>query len=206
MMQFKQKLEAKEKAIIIIAVVMLVFSIYYFACYKPCHNMIDRYQTDELMQELTFEQMRRDQNKNMEREIKDNQEAGLGQVYPYNHLQAEVDALNQIMTQTTSFDISFSDAVQTGDAIKRPVALSFTTEDYATAKRIIHQLYTGDNRCLINDISIAASTDGKDNQASSWTTSVQIVFVEMMKGADTTEGLVRSKEDTAQTIEDEPIL
>ena len=202
MVQFKQKLEKKEKVVIILAIVMLVISIYYFGCYKPCQTMIESYQTDDLMQEFTIEQMKRKQNENMEQEIENNQAAGLGEVYPYNNLQMEVEALNTIMAKTTSFDLSFSDAIQDGSAVKRPVALSFTTSDYATAKAIIEELYTCKSRCIINDLSISSSQKD-DNKQVEWSTSVQLTFIEAMQDATSTEGLVRTKENTAETLVEE---
>ena len=192
MVQFKHKLARKEKFIISLAAMMLVIAVYYFGCYQPCQTMIASYNTEDLMQELTIEQVRRTQNKNMEKEIDANKAAGVGRVYPYNQLQMEVSSLNRIMSITNSFDIDFASPIQEGNTVRRNVAISFTAANYATAKAIIENLYTCEYRCLVNNVSLSATNAG-------WSGSVQAVFIETMKDATTEDGLIQSSKTTAAT-------
>lgn len=187
MLKFNNKLTKREKVLISIAVIVLIFATYYFLCYKPCKKLISNYSTDNLMEELTVENSKISINKHMKKEIEANKKAGVGEVFAYNNIQMEVIALNSILSQTRSFDIDFGPASQEGEAVKRVVDIAFTTANYDTAKRIIKKLYRCECRCLVGDVSI----DSGDKDCS---VSVQVTFIESMDGANTKEGLTKLKE------------
>ena len=68
MLNFKRSLSKTAKMAITLALVVVIGVVYYFACYKPCNELIKKYDTTTLSDELTLEQKKMAMNKSMRSE------------------------------------------------------------------------------------------------------------------------------------------
>ena len=193
MFRLKHELSDKEKISIVVASIVLMGTLYYFAVYRPCMTMMGKYDTTQLSDEMIIEQTKLVSSKNMQAGIDANQKAGVGQVFPYNHLHHEVNALNQILSSVDNFDVDFDSPIKNGSTVNRNVNISFMTADYESAKVILTKLYKCEYRCLLKDVNIQTDEDG-------CSVSVQVTFVETMENATTSEGLVESSDTTVGSV------
>lgn len=189
MYRLKRSLSKTAKACIAVALIVVIGLVYYFACYKPCNELIKKYDTKDLSQELILEQQKIAVSKNMKAEIKNNLKEGLGIVFPYNSIRSEVSALNRIFVSASEFDMSFDPAIKEGNTVRRNVSISFTASNYDTAHTIIDSLYRCPYRCLVRNVSLE-----KDSGEGTWNGNVQVTFLETMTNATTEEGLIESEE------------
>ncbi len=112
----------------------------------------------------------------------------------YNNAEAEYTALNDILSATDEYVITFSDLTREGDLIRREFSIQYTTTGYAAAKKIIFDLENSKYRCRIGDLSVSV---GKENDTEAdllhWNgrimVSAKATFYETMVGGTADEGL-----------------
>ncbi len=145
----------KEKVMLLILCLLLVGLAYYRFLWVPCADAVEsaHAQRDSLQIELQTALIKESQLKKMHNELD-----ALGELQTasrmesYNNTKAELTVLNNVLEAANDYAISFSGVTKDGDQIRRNFSLSFETDSFAAAKRIIALLSESEYRCLIGDI------------------------------------------------------
>lgn len=145
----------KEKVLLVILCLILLALAYYRFVYVPSVDAVaaanadrDMYQI-ELIGALTKEKQLRQMQEELD-ELGELQTAS--RMESYNNSKAELTLLNSALETASSYSVSFAGVTRDGDQIRRNFSLSFTTKDFASAKKIVDRLAESEYRCLIGDM------------------------------------------------------
>lgn len=176
----KPEFTIREKVLMCILAVLVVFCIYYFAFLMPvteqmtnCVNANYEVEDQILLADAKVAKM-----KQMEAELNAilNGEAGEVKELPeYDNSQNVMNSLSIILASADSYNISFSNVSTEESTVRRNVVLEYDCSDYATAKSILTAIHDGPYRCLLKDFYLSKS--GK-NENDSYHIVVDITYFE----------------------------
>ncbi len=183
----------REKVILLILLLFLVGFAYYQFVDKPVRESLAaaEAETEKLQTELTSVRSRIATLQRMRDEIDDVTSGGLNSYMPsYNNSREELRLLNDILSDTTQYTITFTGLTRSGDQIRRNFTLQFTASDYDVMKTVIAELTGSEMRCLIGDLRCSLVT----NRYRDWADGVisvncSAVFYETMVGGEPDAGL-----------------
>lgn len=181
----------REKVLLVILAVALLAALWYLLVYQPVQARIAsaEAQTAEMQSEITGLQAQQTKMQSMQAEI-DRVKAS-GNVTPlpdYDNQSNVLGELSSILTGLT-YNANFADP-ETDDAgiVRRSVALTFSCDDYAAAKRIVTAIASSRYRDQIQSLSIsggdvAVNTNGiaasrTVSSSSTYTVSMTVVYYE----------------------------
>lgn len=201
MKNLSREFSRREKLLILIMVLILVFAGYYKFVFQATKNTIEEsnQKAAAYEAELITIQIQLDRMEQMRQELeKEKSNASMSYMFSYNNINAEIEFLHQILDDTTlDYRLSFSDVMRDGDQIRRPVSIQFTAADYDTAERIINSLENCRMRCLISQVQANAveynyyanRAESRDLQNSAVSASCSVIFYETMVGGQEDAGL-----------------
>lgn len=183
----------KEKFLLAFLVFVLIGLAYYYFVDAPVRQSIASSEAEirDLRDDITTAQSRLSYLK----ELKENIEAvaeeeNLGWMGSYNNSKEEIRFLNDILSGTEKYVISFANVTRDGDQIRRSFTLQMQTNGYDEAREILTKLMQGKNRCLIGDMKCSV---GKEGGVS---ISATATFYETMVGGVADAGLPEDKAKT----------
>ena len=150
----------KEKVLIVVLLVILIALAYYRFVHIPCKEAIQNAHSERDMYEteLFAVQKKEAQLRKMKEELDSLGELqSTSRMESYNNSKAELSLLNSILESARDYSITFVNVTRDGDQIRRNFNLSFTTNNYASAKKIISSLADSEYRCLIGDVKYSAT-------------------------------------------------
>ncbi|MCR5469137.1 MAG: hypothetical protein K6F37_09265 [Lachnospiraceae bacterium] len=187
----------REKVLILILVVILLALGYYWLVDSPVRTGIYEAKTEKeaLEVELNAVNKKIDGLKHMQEELDDLGTTGrAGYMASYNNSKAELAALNNILSNTDEYVISFAELTREGELVRRAFSIQFTTSGYTAAKKTITELENSEYRCRIGDLNCVAETSNDENtDLKHWTGKITVTatatFYETMVGGVEDEGL-----------------
>lgn len=194
-----RKFTERENLLLLLFTAMLLAVGYYYFVAKPVRSSIEacRMEQAALDDELSLQIMKAAKKKKMLDDMEGNPPKTQGEIVPYNNLKQEMNELYDILTDASSYSLSFSEAVATGNIVRRNINISFQTETYEKASSILEQMKNSRFRSLIRDVSLVTGTGRNStrglSQAELVSASVRITYYETTIGAENTDGLVREK-------------
>ena len=199
-MKLNRKFSKKETVLILILTFALLGFIYYFFTYDYLESQLRSYDTTDLDSQITLEQKRAAMISQMKQDIANGTVAYSGEVATYNNLSNEMTELNNIFSGTSVYNFDFAEPEATDNTVRRNINITFTSNSYAEAEKIISSLYSCRYRCLISDLDIAAGSDSGVLQSGPVSVSMKVTFFETLQGATDTNGIiVDSSSDESQT-------
>lgn len=199
-MKLNRKFSKKETVLILILTFALLGFIYYFFTYDYLESQLRSYDTTDLDSQITLEQKRAAMISQMKQDIANGTVAYSGEVATYNNLSNEMTELNNIFSGTSVYNFDFEEPEATDNTVRRNINITFTSNSYAEAEKIISSLYSCRYRCLISDLDIAAGSDSGVLQSGPVSVSMKVTFFETLQGATDTNGIiVDSSSDESQT-------
>ena len=199
-MKLNRKFSQKETVLILILTFVLLGFIYYFFTYDYLESQLRSYDTTDLDSQITLEQKRAAMISQMKQDIANGTVAYSGEVATYNNLSNEMTELNNIFSGTSVYNFDFEEPEATDSTVRRNINITFTSNSYAEAEKIISSLYSCKYRCLISDLDIAAGSDSGVLQSGPVSVSMKVTFFETLEGATDTSGIiVDSSSDESQT-------
>ena len=123
----------REKIMLLVLTLILLAAGYYAVIDQPIRTAINeaKSQQDELNTELMLLQTKAASLSRMQSELDSIEQSGsLGKMGNYNNSKPELDELNQLLQDSNTYDISFSDVTLDGDLIRRSFSLTFSASDY----------------------------------------------------------------------------
>lgn len=177
----------REKTLILVLVLALLFCGYWFAIAMPVQNRIAEANEQEVaaLDESVVEEAKAQQLQKMRDELADlDKTENFSQIPNYDNLDRVMVQLGAILSTTKEYSLTFGELEYRADLVCRPISMDFTAANYAAAKNIIKNLYGCIYRCSINGISIV--TDSGDEVADVTrgrvNVSLAVTFYEQMTG------------------------
>lgn len=167
----------KEKFLIVILLLILLGFGYYWFVDQPVRRETASAQaeTTALKQELGNARERIKHLKNMQSELDwlGSLDA-VSRMGSYSNNNAELAALDQILSAAKSYSVSASGLSRSGDQVRRNFSLQFTVAGFADAKEIVTQLTRCHERCMVGDLHYTGASGGPA------TVSTTVTFFETM--------------------------
>lgn len=183
---FNREFTRAEKVLIAVLVVILLGLVYYNFVEKTVRNTIEssRAEAQTLEMEITLAQAEAARFSSLKGKLDELEAQGkLSWMGSYNNSKAEVAFLNDLLADTISYSISFSDVTRKGDQIRRNFKLRYSTGGFRAARNILERLEASENRCLIGDVRCSIGNGGLT------VVDAQATFYETMVGGVADSGL-----------------
>ena len=181
---------------------MLLALFYYLALYRPVNLEVERCAALQVPveEDLELQMMKATRKKKMVDELENAPEKQQGELLPYNNIKNEITDLYEALSPAATYNLSFSEAVASGNIVRRDISISFQTENYQKVRSILEQMHSSPYRCILKDLSISANKSrgeaGGMSAAELINVNVNITFYETLVGAENTNGLVFEKQES----------
>lgn len=193
----------REKVLLVILSLILLALCYYQFVDQPVRDQIAKAEDEAANLEIELQlvqakltEMRR-MREEMDEILAGGKESMMGS---YNNSKEEMRILNDVLSDTLQYSISFSNVTRNGDQIRRNFSLMFTTADYDAMEKVIAALAESKSRCLIGDVQCSQGVrssmfDYRNNYyyADYMTVSATATFFETMVGGVEDAGLPPAK-------------
>jgi len=192
---------AKEKILIAVLAIGLLFLVYYRFVYLNINTALTNANAEaqSLQTELDVANTRIDQAEKMRQELSGIGSTGvLAKMGSYNNSKMETAFLNTVLANVSDYSVTFDDVTRDGDLIRRNFTLRYVTPGYSAAESVMKELENGEYRCLVSDVDCEVDANG--------VTTVTLIgtFYETMVGGRPDSALPSDQAETADpvTLED----
>lgn len=157
----------REKVLMGILAVLLVFCAYYFLFLMPTQERMTGYINDNYMVEdqILLAELQATKMQQMEAELKEILSGEHGEVKElpaYDNSQNVMNSLSVILASANQYNISFANVVEEENTVRRNIILEYDCSDYDMAKSILTQIHEGPYRCLFRDLRLSGTGDTQD--------------------------------------------
>lgn len=172
-MKLSKQFTRREKVLLVILALLLLFALYYLAIHRPVTEALNRIQVEsetvstDLMVLETKQQRMAEMQKELDEILS---QPNVSEIPKYDNLQRVMDFLNTVLSSANEYSLSFQGLQQpeNGDILRRPMQMSFISTSYNGARSMIEQLQNCPYRCQLSDFSIApVSLEGQSQDAAS---------------------------------------
>ena len=197
-----RKFTAREAWLLLLLSVMLLALFYYLALYRPVNLEVERCAALQVPveEDLELQMMKATRKKKMVDELENAPEKQQGELLPYNNIKNEITDLYEALSPAATYNLSFSEAVASGDIVRRDISISFQADTYQKVRSILEQMHSSPYRCILKDLSISVNKSrgeaGGMSAAELINVNVNITFYETLVGAENTNGLVFEKQES----------
>ena len=154
-----RKFTAREAWLLLLLSVMLLALFYYLALYRPVNLEVERCAALQVPveEDLELQMMKATRKKKMVDELENAPEKQQGELLPYNNIKNEITDLYEALSPAATYNLSFSEAVASGNIVRRDISISFQTENYQKMRSILEQMHSSPYRCILKDLSISVN-------------------------------------------------
>ena len=183
-----------EKGLLLVLALVLVGLAYFFFVDRPVRSSIAKAEAEyEAMEpEVAAVNAKAARLEKLSKETYSMKEDGsISYMASYNNSKEELALLNDILSDTVQYTVTFTNVTRNNNQIRRNFSLQFRTEDYASMWEVINGLCESEYRCLVGDIKCQAA---KERDGSRYVTAdVTATFFETMVGGTPDAGLPEDK-------------
>lgn len=183
-----RKFTAKENIALLLCVALFLSIFYYQIVWKSTEKALETYDVVELENELLIMQSKALKLIEMQNALEEYEVETVGVVADYNNLENEIMELNQILSDATMLNLEFESPTTDGSIVRRNIFITFQTNDYQTAKRMIDSLKTCKYKLLIRDVNLSAVKGGLQS-SKNVNVSLKVTFYEGVSEAAKNAGL-----------------
>ena len=197
-----RKFTAREAWLLLLLSVMLLALFYYLALYRPVNLEVERCAALQVPveEDLELQMMKAARKKKMVDELENAPEKQQGELLPYNNIKNEITDLYEALSPAATYNLSVSEAVASGNIVRRDISISFQADTYQKVRSILEQMHSSPYRCILKDLSISVNKSrgeaGGMSAAELINVNVNITFYETLVGAENTNGLVFEKQES----------
>lgn len=176
----KQKMTVREKMLLVILGILVLFCLYYFFFLIPTNEKIDFYENEKLSveEQILVADATAEKKRMMEAELKAIFSGEMGEVKEipaYDNSHNVMNSLSSILAEAKKYDLSFSSVEIEENTVRRNLSLSFECDSYGACKNILRKIGEGEYRCIFKDLYL----DYNDSsEALSYSVKAEIVFFE----------------------------
>lgn len=180
----------REQILLIILGLLLVLVVYYYLVDLPLRSETQRLESERvgLEADVAVAEAKVAEYQRMEEQL-----AKLGNsatyMESYNNRTNEINFLNDLLSSTAAYSISFSPVTVDGNQVRREFQLAYTCGSYSQAMDILGKLTYGHYRCLISDVGCAPVQNSNSALTGAVNVTVSATFYETLVGKNTDAGL-----------------
>ncbi len=177
----KRQFSPREKVLLVILALMLVFCVYYILVEKPVRDtLLDASQRQSSAEsELTIASAQLQKMHTMEEALDELDQTAQADVPDFDNAKNVVNLLNEAMAMTDEYTLSFPPVVKSGAIASRTVQMNFRCGSYATGKAVLKTLLDSDYRCRITSRSVTCGVGG-DIRREEVTVNASVTFYEFL--------------------------
>lgn len=185
----------RETVLILVLVFLLIVACYYFLVVKNVADTMAANNAELASIEMNIdvqESLAADRAR-MKAELEalgDNET--LPEVATYDNIRNELNELNALLENATTYNLSFGQPTVEGQLVRRTVTASFTVPSYAEAIDTVRKLENGTYRCQITDFTMKGDLLA-NGSVSSVNATFNVTYLETTNGAANTSGLVEKE-------------
>lgn len=159
-MSLSKEFTRREKMLLTILALLLVFAVYLYAVQQPVAEALDRLHAEQLEMEdaLMLLQAKQLRLQAMRTELETVLTySNPAEIPEYDNLQLLMIFLDDVMEVTTDYSLSFQPVHTEQDArvVRRVISMSFTCPSYPDARTVAERLRDSPFRCQVGDLSLA---------------------------------------------------
>lgn len=161
----------REKVLLIVLALLLLFSAYYFAVHRPVTEEMARIQTESenISIELTALEARQQRMDQMRAELQAIfEQPNTAQIPSYDNLEQVMAFLNALLSPASDYNLSF-EGLKNSDGeriVRRVMNLTFTCDSYELARDMVLRMQDCPYRCQLSNLSVSpASQSGASSNA-----------------------------------------
>lgn len=160
----------REKVLMGIFGVLVLFCVYYFLFLIPVTNKIDACVNESLSIEdqlIVYDAMA-EKKRMMEAELEaifSGEKGNVKELPAYDNSQNVMHQLSFILADAEQYNISFSSVEEEDSTVRRSVDISFTCDSYEKVKHILTYIHDGEYRCVLKDLILGVNEYGQDDTA-----------------------------------------
>lgn len=175
----KRQFSNREKILLVILALMLVFCVYYILVEKPVQDtLLDASQRQSAAEsEFTVASAKLENMHRMQAALDTLDQGTQADVPDYDNAKNVVNLLNSAMALTDEYTLSFRPVSQEGAIVTRSIDMSFRCDGYAIGKRILKTLLDSPYRCRITAMSVSGSSDIRQEEIS---VNASVTFYEFL--------------------------
>ncbi len=162
----KRQFSVREKVLLIILALLLIFCVYYILVDKPVRETIlsasERQSAAE--SEMTVASARLEKMHRMQSALELLSQEAQADVPDYDNARSVVELMNEAMAHSTEYTLSFEPVLRQGAIAIRPINMDFRCANYAEGKRILQILLDSPYRCRITEMSVSGVSGGDIGQ------------------------------------------
>lgn len=183
------KFTLRESILLILCAIVGLGIFYYEVAYKGFQDSLNRYNVENLENDVMIYQAKLAKMKQMETYVEEHKNDYYGEIALYNNLANEISELGRIFAGVNDLSISWSDPTLTDVTVRRIANISFTTTGYETVRSLINSLNNSTYRCLISDLAINADTNEVLNAEGDIKVTIRVTFFETVDENTNLDGL-----------------
>ncbi len=164
----KRQFSGREKTLLVVLALLLVFCVYYILVEKPVQDtLLDSAQRQSIAEsELTVASAKLENMRRMQAALDELDQGTQADVPDYDNAKNVVNLLNSAMALSDEYTLSFRPVSQEGVIVTRSIDMSFRCGGYATGKRILKTLLESPYRCRITSMSVSGSSDIRQEEVN----------------------------------------
>lgn len=172
-MKLSKQFTRREKVLLIILALLLLFAVYFLAVHRPVTEALDRIQAESetVSADLMVLEAKQQRMEQMQKELDEIlAQPNVAEIPTYDNLQQVMNFLNTVLHSANEYSLSFQSLQQQEDnsILRRAMQMTFVTLSYKEARDMISQLQNCPYRCQLSDFSIApVSAGGQSQEAAS---------------------------------------
>lgn len=173
----KNQMTIREKVMLCILILLLVFAAYYYLFYIPMKEDTEVYKQEyvSLDETLIIAEAKTTKMAKMKAELEAIKQGTTEIIKPlpaYDNRQNLMSQLSNILAKTKNYSITFGGVSGDGTTISRDITLNYSCGSYEEAKGILLEIYNGEYPCVFGTLHLS-------NEGS--TVSIQITYFEYGK-------------------------
>ena len=175
-----KKMTVREKVLMGILGVLVLFCVYYFVFLIPTTEKLDACINENLTieEQLVIYDATAEKKSMMETELEaifNGEKGNVKELPAYDNSQNVMNQLSFILSDAEEYEISFSGVEEVDSTVRRGVSLNFTCKTYEVAKRILKDISESEYRCILKDLYLNCK---ESNEQITYIVIVDVVFFE----------------------------
>lgn len=181
----KRQFSVREKVLLVILALLLVFCVYYILVDKPVRETLadasarqSAAETELVVANARLEKMHR-----MQAALEELDHTARADVPDYDNARRVVELMNEAMARTTAYTLSFGGVSRQGAIALRPIDMNFQCESYDAAKQILQTLLDSPYRCRITSMNMSCAA-GRDVRLNRVSVRASVTFYEYLEAEE----------------------
>ena len=141
-MKLSKQFTRREKVLLIILALLLLFAVYFLAVHRPVTEALDRIRTESetISSDLVVLEAKHQRMEQMQKELDEIlAQPNVAEIPTYDNLQQVMDFLNTVLRSASEYSLSFQNLSQPedGSILRRTTQMAFVSPSYKEAQDMV---------------------------------------------------------------------